>query len=114
MSTQALHTAAANEVEAQDSASLDILVKALMAGLATILTARISAQAAVVAAVLATLAAEAVKQFVKRRNWGIKRVGFLVALTMLLGSIDSKVARGARKALGGSSHVLDVFAHGTG
>jgi hypothetical protein len=112
MSTHALQTAAADEVEPRDSASLDILVKALMAGLATILTARISAQAVVVAAVLATLAAEGVKQFVKRRNWGIKRVGFLVALTMLLGSIDSKVARGARKALGGSSHVLDVFGHG--
>jgi hypothetical protein len=82
MSTHALQTAAANRVEAQDSATLDILAKALIAGVATILTARISAQAAVVAAVLATLAAEGVKQFVKRRNWGIKRVGFLVAMTL--------------------------------
>jgi hypothetical protein len=76
MSTHSLQIAAAEEVEpqqgptreARDSASLEILVKSLLAGLAALITARFGAQAAVVAAVLATLAAEGVRQLVKRRN----------------------------------------------
>jgi hypothetical protein len=122
MSIQALHTAAAEEgkpprratPEARDSATLEILVKALMAGLAATLTARFGAQAAVAAAVLATLVAEGARQLVKRRKWGVKRVGFLVALTAVLGSIDSKVARGARKVFGHGSRVLHLFAGGAG
>jgi hypothetical protein len=122
MSTHSLQTAAAEEGEPQqgttresrDSASLEILVKSLLAGLAALITARFGAQAAVVAAVLATLAAEGVRQLVKRRNWGIKRVGFLVALTVALGSFDSKIGRAVRKSLGNSAGALHVFAGGAG
>ena len=64
------------------------------------LTARIGPAAAVAAAVLATLAAEGVRQVVKRRRWGVKRLGFLVTLTVALGSIDGKVAHVARRAFG--------------
>jgi hypothetical protein len=113
MSTHALQTAAAGEVEARDSATLEILVKALMAGSATVLTASLGAKAAVLAAVLATCAGEGVRQFVKRRNWGVRRVAFLVALTVALSQVDSRVARGAQKTLGGS-HFLDTVAQGTG
>jgi len=113
MSTHALQTAAAGEVEARDSVTLEILVKALMAGSATVLTASLGAKAAVLAAVLATCAAEGVRQFVKRRNWGVRRVGFLVALTVALSQVDSLVARGAYKAPGGS-HLLDAVAQGAG
>jgi hypothetical protein len=122
MSTHSLHTAADEEAEpqhtptreARDSASLEILVKSLLAGLAALITARFGAQAAVAAAVLATLVAEGVRQLVKRRNWSIKRVGFLVALTVALGSFDSKVGRAVRKGLGNSARALHVLASGTG
>ena len=114
MSTHALRAAAGGETEAQDSATLEILLKALMAGLATILTARIGAIAAVAAAVAATLATEGVHQLARRRNWGVKRVGLLVAATVALGSIDSKLARGARRLFGEGSRVVDAVAQGAG
>lgn len=114
MSTHALQTAAAKRAEARDSVTLDVLVKALVAGVTVALTSRLGIEAAVASAVLATFVAEGVKQFLKRRNWGIKRVGFLVALTTALGSIDTNVGRGARKVLGEGSRVLDVVTSGAG
>jgi hypothetical protein len=117
MSTHALQTAAANRVEAQDSATLDILVKALTAGVATVFTASLGPKVAVLAAVLATIAAEGVRQIVKGRNWGVKRVGFLVTLTVALSQVDAVVGRNARNLLGrsaGASRLLDAVSHGTG